>query len=424
MEDQRIVYPMGRHLRHPPQSDDAVEAKGEPFLAIGYQLVGDAMSSRLPGVTGYRQDDERRRDEARINTLQGQVDELRQALRELASRQVRIEEEVKQSEGAAAQNRLTLDQIRQEAYQSAQARALDENRTRQQLADFEQRLDDATRPIRSLQAHVSELVELSRRKTDDTGQHQKRYDDLRSMIEHLSAIGDRNAVVTHQLRDSIDLVRSEIDQIRRDILRNEDSIKIVDQEARRRVAEVAQVNENVGARLDEQRSDIAHAFDLIDETRRSIVHIDPALEALREVDVGLRQEITRFQTQAIERHEMVMERQEDIVQHTDAHFSELRTAIEGRFERLAERIEEVAEQYRELGFRIGAFVHQLDELRHVDASLRRDLWHLHEQRVRLRLEQVQQELDVVTGQRRDAEASADGRPTVARPSIAARPTDF
>ncbi|MEA2586010.1 MAG: hypothetical protein QOF33_4095, partial [Thermomicrobiales bacterium] len=351
-------------------------------------------------------------------TLQNQLDELRQALRELASRQVRIEEGVKGHEGNAAQNRLILDTIRQEAQQTAQARALDENRTRQVIVDLEQRLDDATRPIRSLQAHVGELLEASRRKTDDTGQHQKRYDELRSLIEHLSAVGDRNAVVTHQLRDSIDNVRGETDQVRRDILRNEDAIKIVDQEARRRAAEVAQAADNFGARLDEIRSDVAHASDLIEEYRRSIVHVDPALAELRETDVGLRQDIGRFHAQAIERHEVLIDRLEDIRQATDAQFAELRQAAEQRYERLGERIDEINELYRELGFRISAVAHQHDELRLVDSTIRRDMWHLHEQRVRLRLEQAQAELDLVTGQRRtgDAEPIAEPRPSPTRPA--------
>lgn len=370
------------------------------------------------GVAPYRQDDDRKRDEARLITLQNQLDELRQALRELASRQVRIEESVKGHEGSAAQNRLTLDSIRQENQQSAQARALDENRTRQVIVDLEQRLDDATRPIRSLQAHVSELIEASRRKTDDTGQHQKRYDELRGLIEHLTAVGDRNAVVTHQLRDSIDNVRGEADQLRRDILRSEDAIKIVDQESRRRITEVAQVGQNYSARIDEIRSDLTHAFDLIEEYRRSIVHVDPALNDLREVDVGLRQDISRFHAQAIERHEIVVDRLEDNRQATDAQFVEIRQSAEQRYERLGERIDEINELHRELGLRISAVAHQLDELRLVDAAIRRDIWQLHEQRVRLRLEQAQAELDLVTGQRRTVETpvSTEARPVGPRPA--------
>lgn len=354
--------------------------------------------------TGYRQDDERRREEARVGALQSQVDELRQAMREMISRLARSEEQLKQYEGGSAQNRLAIESLRQEGLQTAQARALDENRTRQQVADLDTRLEDVARPIRSLQAHVMELIEAARKKTDDTGQYRQRDDELQAQIEHLAAQVDRTLVMIHQSRDSIDTVREESDGLRRDVMRAEDAIKIVDQEARRRTAEVLQSGHNVGARLDELRSDLGHLFDLIDDTRRSIVHIDPALEELREADAVLRQDIGRFHAQAIERHELVIERAEDTRQEVDARLDDIRQAQEGRYERATERIEELAEAHRELGFRITGLTGQLDELRLVDVSLRRDLWILNEQRVRLRLEQAQQELDVVVNQRRDAES--------------------
>ena len=381
------------------------------------------MSSRTPsvppaGIPSYRQEDDRRRDEARVNTLQNQVDEIRGAIRELASRQVRIEENVKQYEGSAAQNRLSIEQLRQETAQSAQARALDENRTRQQVSDIEQRLEDGVRPIRSIQAHVSELIEGSRKKVDDTGQTQRKFDELRTMIDTIQALGDRNAVVTHQLRDSQDGLRSEIDQVRRDLLRNEDAVKIVDQEARRRIAEVQQTTAAFSARLDELRSDLAHSFDMIEETKRSIVHVDPTLEELREADAGVKIEVTRNHAQAVERHEVLVERIEDGRQVVETIAAELRQSSEQRYERLGERMEAIGEEFRELGYKLGTLNLALDELRQVDTTLRRDLWSLHEQRVRIRMEQVQQELDLVTGARRTvetetrAETPAAGPPTI------------
>ena len=381
------------------------------------------MSSRTPsvppaGIPSYRQEDDRRRDEARVNTLQNQVDEIRGAIRELASRQVRIEENVKQYEGSAAQNRLSIEQLRQETAQSAQARALDENRTRQQVSDIEQRLEDGVRPIRSIQAHVSELIEGSRKKVDDTGQTQRKFDELRTMIDTIQALGDRNAVVTHQLRDSQDGLRSEIDQVRRDLLRNEDAVKIVDQEARRRIAEVQQTTAAFSARLDELRSDLAHSFDMIEETKRSIVHVDPTLEELREADAGVKIEVTRNHAQAVERHEVLVERIEDGRQVVETIAAELRQSSEQRYERLGDRMEAIGEEFRELGYKLGTLNLALDELRQVDTTLRRDLWSLHEQRVRIRMEQVQQELDLVTGARRTvetetrAETPAAGPPTI------------
>jgi chromosome segregation ATPase len=354
-------------------------------------------------VTAFRQEDDRKREEARVATLQAQVDELRQALRELASRQVRVEEGLKQYEGGVAQSRLLLDQMRNEGQQSLQARALDENRTRQQIADLEARVDDISRPVRALQAHVAELLETTRRKTDDTGQNQKRFDELKSAIEHLSAIGDRNAIVAHQLRDTLDMVKGEIDQVRRDLLRAEDGVRIVDQEARRRTQEVVDAVETTRGKIDEMRSDIAHSFDLIEEVRGSVGHIDPSFEELRTNDATLRTDLTRFQTASVERHETILERYEDLRQEVDGHVADLRTAQDQRVDRLIERIEGIAEMYRDMGMRTGAFASQLDELRQTDEMLRRDLWHLNEQRVRVRLEQIQQELELLTGQRRETE---------------------
>ncbi len=371
------------------------------------------MSSRPPQIPNpglYRQDDERRRDEARVNSMQNQIDELRQAMREVLSRQLRGEDQLKSYEGAVAQNRLTLEQIRQESAQTAQARALDENRTRQQLLELETRLEDAIRPIRTVQAHVNELLEESRKKVDDTGIHQKRYDELAAAIESLAAQTDRTNVVTYQVRDTLDGTRTEIDQLRRDIIRAEDAAKIIDQDARRRIADVAQVSDGFSGRIDELRADLAHVYDLLDETRRGLVHIDPTFEELRAVNVVIRQEHQRFQTQIVERVDQVVDRIEDIRQDADVQYADVRSTIDQRAERLTERIDQTNELVRDLGFRVGSLNAELDALRQVDAQVRRDLWYLHEQRVRLRLEQVQQELDIVTHQRRDAESiSGEGR---------------
>jgi chromosome segregation ATPase len=353
-----------------------------------------------------RQEDDRRREEARAATLQSQVDELRQALRELASRQTRDTEQLKLQETTIAQLRLTIDQLRQEAQQSAQARALDENRTRQEVGDLEARIEDATRPVRSLQAHVSELLEASRRKVDDSQQTQKRFEEVETIIEHLSAVSDRTSAISHTLRESIEAFRAEVDGLHRDIIRAEDAVKIVDQEARRRATDVIAITDGYSARIDELRADLAHLYDSLEDTRRGLVHVDPTLDELRAGELQLRQDLNRLQAQSTERHDLLIEVQDDHRQETDARFEHLRSAIEERIERLNERLEESGEGQRELSYKLSDVNSALEELRQVDATLHRDIWYLHEQRVRVRLEQIQEELDTVTAQRRDAESEA------------------
>lgn len=356
-----------------------------------------------PGQMPYRQEDDRQRNEARILGLHSAVDELRQALRELASRQVRLDESLRQNEGVEAQNRLAIEQVRQDMNQSMQARILDENRTRQVIADFDTRIDDMTRPLRALQSQVHELSEASRRKVDDSGLVQKRFEEIRVQIEDVRSLSDRSVAMAHQLREAVEQANQESDDIRREMMRTDDQIKMVDQEMRRRVADVAGNTEGYSARFDELRSDVAHAFELIEQTRRAIVPFEPAIDELREKDGQLRQDITRYASQNAERIEAVMERQESIVQDIDGRFGELKQSQDQRVDRLSDRIEQVEEQHRQLIYRLSSLVNELEGLRQVDDGLQRELWVLHEQRVRLRLEQVQQELDYLTRLRRDAE---------------------
>lgn len=363
-------------------------------------------SGPATSAAAQRQDDDRRRDDARVVGMQTQIDELRATNRELFLRQARSEELIKQNEVLASQLRLALEQMRQESQQSAQARALDENRTRQVIQELEARIDDGIRPIRSLQAHVSELIEASRRKVDDTSQTEKRLDELSTIISHLSAVGERTGAVAHSLRDTIDDVRSEVDGFRRDIIRAEDAIKIVDQENRRRVGDVKDIAESYSARLDELRADIGHLYESFEDQRRNLVHVDPTLDELRASDLALRQDLGRLQNQVTERHDLIIDMNDDTRQENDARFDQVRTIFEERLDRLNERLEESNEQFRELSYKLNDANSAMEELRQVDSSLHRDIWYLHEQRVRVRLEQIQEELDVASAQRRDADNEA------------------
>ena len=360
----------------------------------------------LNAAATQRLEEERRRDEARVAAMQSQIDELRQALRELASRQLRDQEQTRAHEAGIAQLKLTIDQFRQENQQSAQARALDENRTRQAVDELESRIEDATRPIRSLQAHVSDLLEASRRKVDDTSQTDKRFEEIETIIEHLSAVSDRTTAISHSLREAIESIRGEVDGLHRDIIRAEDAVKIVDQEGRRRATEVIETTSSYSVRIDELRADLAHLYDSLEDTRRGLVHVDPTLDELRTGELQLREDLNRLQAQTAERHNLLIGVQDDHRQETDARFAQLQTAIEERIDRINERLEDSGESQRELGYRLSDFNSALEELRQVDATLHRDIWYLHEQRVRVRLEQVQEELDTVTAQRRDAETDA------------------
>jgi chromosome segregation ATPase len=370
------------------------------------------------GTTGYRQDDERQRTESRMLSLHTMVEELRQALRELASRQLRLDEGMTELEGMNAQNRLAVESLRQDMQQSGQARILDENRTRSVIADFDTRIDDITRPIRALQSQVHELSEAGRRRSDDTSFISKRFEEMRVQIEDVRSVADRSVAIGHQLRESIESANDQGDELRRELMRTDDLIKMVDQDMRRRVQEVGEGTEEYGSRIDELRSDLAHSYEIIEQVRRAIVPFEPAIEELREKDAALRQDITRYAAQSSERVEAIIERQDAIVSDLDARFGDIRQSYDQRLERVNERIEEMEELQRQLTFRFSSLVNEIEGLRQVDDGLQRELWVLHEQRVRLRMEQVQQELDYLARLRRETgQEPAPEKPRQRRPDF-------
>ncbi len=350
-----------------------------------------------------RDDERRRRDEAKIQTLQAQIDELRNIMRESASRQLRLEDQLKASEANGAQYRIALEQHRHEVSQSAQARQLEEARVRQQLSDLSTRIEDSTRPIRSIQAHVGELLETTRRQRDDVSHDSKRYDDLRALIDHLGAHSERQVAVSQTLRDSIENLRVELERQQRDVLRIDDATKIVDQDGRRRLTEVIQQIENVNVRIADEFGGVNAVTTRVDDLEKTLANVWPNFDALREAQQRLEGEIVRYHEQAVERDDLAADRIEESRQQAEAQLNNLDIATTQRFERLTARTEQLDEVDRDLAYRLTIIEMQLEELNRVDQRLRRELWYVNEQRARLRLEQAQQELEQVTDARRQAE---------------------
>lgn len=361
------------------------------------------MSARNGYTNHVRDDDQRRREDSQNYGTQQQLDELRQVIRELTTRSARLEDQLKASQSAAAQDRLALEQHQHEVSQAAQARQLEEARVREQLGELSNRIDDSTRPIRTLQAHVSELIEAVRRFRDEDTDVDKRIDELRSHTEHLSAHHERHVVNVQALRDHIESLRGEIERTQREQHQTNDSVKIVDHESKRKLQELHQEILTYDTKFRDYSSvwqTIQVQVDAVRETAESqIVRIDKVESDIEEV-AG---EIGRFDSVMRERDDMNSRRIEEVRQRLDHDVQDVRDSYEQRIQRVDARFDDLEQLDREVSYRVNMLEMTLDELRQDDARVRRDLWYLHEQRVRTRMEQIQEELEQVREARRDAE---------------------
>jgi chromosome segregation ATPase len=361
------------------------------------------MSARN-GYTDYVRDEEQRhREDSRNYGMQQQIDELRQVIRELSTRCARLEDQLKTSQSAAAQDRLALEQHQHEVAQAAQARQLEEARVREQLGELSNRIDDSTRPIRTLQAHVSELIEAVRRFRDEDTDVDKRIEELRAQAEHLSAHQERHVVNLQALRDQIESVRGETERVQREQHQTNDSVKIVEHEFKRKQKELHQEIQAYDQKFRDYSSvwqTIQVQVDAVRETAEGqIGRIDQVEEDVGQVAV----EIDRVNVQLRERDEMNSQRIEEVRQRLDNDVQDLRDSDEQRHTRIDTRIDDLEQLDREVSYRVNMLEMTLDELRQDDARVRRDLWYLHEQRVRTRMEQIQEELEQVREARREAE---------------------
>jgi len=377
-----------------------------------------AMQARQDMDARARDEDRRRREAVTINNLQQQIDELRALLRDHASRVGRGDEIVKNVEASIADIRVDLDDHRRSTVQYAQARQLDENRFRSALTDMHGGISEAHGSIRQLQAQTAELIEQSRARRDTTELTNRRFDELQSQITRAFAQQDRLVEVMKNLRESIEEVRVEAAQARRDYQRVDDAIRIVDSEAKRRVVEVEQRIEVLPPRIEESLRRVSAVETAFKSLGDEFARIHNALQHLADIETRQDEITSQFNEQALERHDLVLERIEEVRQQGDAVSRDLRHAAEERDSYLASRIDISDDALRDVAHRISLVNTRVDEVGQRIADVRRELARAAEQQVRSRFKQVQQELEEVVELNRRVLTSEGGE----EPGPSHRPT--
>ncbi len=346
-----------------------------------------AMDARLAG------DERRRREATTINNLQQQIDELRALVRDQVSRVGRGDEMVKSVEAQISEVRSNLDEHRRGMTQYAQARQLDENRIRGALAEMHQGITESHTSIRTVQSQVIELIEQSRSRRDTTDVTARRFEELQGQINRTAAQQDRVMDVMKTLRESIDEVRVEGAQARRDYQRVEDAIRIVDSEAKRRVVEIEQRIEVLPPRIEENIKRIAGIENLLKGLGDEFARIHHNLQSLATVDIRQEEIYTTFNEQALERHDLVLERLEEVRQQGDAMARDLRHAAEERDAFLSSRVDVSDDSLRDVAHRISLVNTRVDEVGMRIADSRKEFARAVDLQARMRLKAVQEEME-------------------------------
>jgi len=365
--------------------------------------------SRLDIRDSLRDDERRRRDEARLNELERQLEGLTHALREHGSRQNRVEEVHKGLEGAIAQLAGRLDTLRADALQANDARQLDVARLRQSLEELAEMLESSTRPLPDLKAQVSDLVNQVRGKFQELTRDEHRFDELQEQLDQIPPQIDRNAQVAYGVREDLGAARAEIAAVREEVQRAADATKLVEQDARRRVGEVITTVEAANARIDALRDELPPLDVQIDRVRHELHQALPRFEVLEDADRALREEVEHAEALHFERHGQALARLAEVREELAEQIHAVERLANTRFAATMARFNDLEEADRHLGHRLTMLAVRLEELHDEDAAIRREVRQLQELRLRLHLEQAQQEIAVVREHFAKVEAARAGR---------------
>ena len=363
--------------------------------------------SRLDIRDSLRDDERRRRDEARLGTLEEQVEALRVELRESVSRQARAEGAHRGLEEALGRLGGRLDTGRGEIQAVNDARQVDATRLRQAIEELDARLAESTAPLPTLQAQVAEVANQVRTKYQELTRDQGRFDELQIQIDRLPPQVDRAGEIARGVRDQFNATREAIEAVRGDVQKVNDSVGIVEQDVRRRVRDALAQLEETNARIDALREELPPLDVQIDRVRYELHQALPRFDALEAVDAELREEIERGAALDFDRHVQALARVDELREALEERMRIAERLNDTRFGSTMARFSELEGADRALGHRITLLALRLDELRDQDAAIRAEMRHLEALRVRVRLEQAQQEAASFSQRLAELQASLD-----------------
>ncbi len=343
-----------------------------------------------------RDDERRQREEARLNALQEQIDELRLLLREGHSRHGKVEEAQsalgEQIEGVGAR----IEGVRNEARGYNELRLVEMTRIRAEIEEVDQHFSKVVAPLPNLQAQITDLGSNIRARFQELGEERHRFSELQAQIDRLPPLVERSADVARGVREELVGIRAEIDEVRADWRKTGDAVGMVEQDLRRRSGDLGTRVDETNGRIDALKDELPPLDVQIDSVRAELHAALPKFDQMTKSNSELRQEIDRVAAISFDHHTKAIAKADESRVASEERLRLVERLNDTRFTSTLARFGELEETDRSIGHRITLLVVRLDELRDEDSATRVEVRRLEELRLRVRIEQAQQEVQVFT----------------------------
>ena len=353
-----------------------------------------------------RDDERRRRDEARLSAMQEQIDELRLLLRESGSRYTKVEETQGDIEEALTGLVARIEGVRGEARAAVDARFVEFTRLRGEVEEISQRYTAAIQPIPNLQSQIIEQGNQARTKFQELGEERQRLGELQVQVDRLPPQVERSVEIARGVRDELATVRAEIDAVRADWRKTHDAVGMVEQDNRRRIGELVTKLEDTNKRIDALKEELPPLEVQIGRVRAELTAALPRFETLEAANGELREELDRVAILGVECHVKATERTDEARAALEERLRLVERLNDTRFGSTMARFGDLEEADRAIGHRITLLAVRLEELRDQDAAIRVEVRRLEELRLRVRMEQTQHETQVITERLAQLQAGA------------------
>ncbi len=314
-------------------------------------------------------EDQRKREEVQLYSLQQQVDELRRQLRENLARQQWFEELYRQGEGKVAQLQTDQDRLTQDVSQTLHSRQVDEGRIKAQITELGQRIESPDKLIRELRSQLQELgntVKVDREASSVN--HQQLVDlqrDLRELNSSVSLVTDGQ----RQLRDLVQELDSAIGEVRSETVHVAELQRMEEQRLRRQGIELQELFEA----LRQQFNEVAARSQRVDDVRRQLIEriegVEEQLTLIRQEEKHTGEEIERIEKQSTEQYLGQQERLETTRLQIEAQLGEMRQVGDQRMERYMNRFTNIDERLRSIEQVMSALPSRFEALERRDEKI-------------------------------------------------------
>jgi chromosome segregation ATPase len=271
-------------------------------------------------------------------------------------------EQVRRTEGQVGQLQNLIERQAQETQTSLEVYKREITAIRRDVGAALLRAEDATKPVREIQAQIHQLHEVRRQDRDAIAPFDGRISEVEQRSKELLSLIRDGDERYRQSSSQFEQLRA-ADAVAVDMIRKlDDQIQVEKQNLRRQAVEAQQLVSDVRASLEDPMARIGRLEERAHESDQQLAVLPEQIDSIAERLPGIVEDIRRVELMATERFLMNQERLEDLRHQSDERMTELHESGDQNLLHLTSWLERIDAWCREEEGRVARIGNRLELL--------------------------------------------------------------